>query len=85
MTEWQRLSETIERLKGVKATAPASRGAGSLSRGAKSVSSIIVGIVPSQHLKVESLDDRVVEGRMAMVDQLNAAIGIKMAADLGQP
>ncbi len=81
--EWQRLRETIDRLKGVKATAASVEGTGFVGRGAKNVSSVILGIVPTEHAKVASIRNRVIEGHLGKVDQLNAAIGIKMANDLG--
>lgn len=81
--DWQRLTSAIRGLKDVEAVSASVQGSGFVGRGAKKVGAAVVGIVPSQELKVTSLRKHIVEGRFGQVDQKNAAIGVQMAQDLG--
>jgi lipoprotein-releasing system permease protein len=67
----------------VAAVAPAAEGSGIVGRGAKSLGALIIGVVPEDQMRVTSMRSRVVEGDFDKVDQQNAAIGTKMAEDLG--
>jgi len=81
--EWQRISRAIEDLPGVEAVAPAVEGSGIASRGAKNVGAVIIGVIPERQTEVISMDGRIISGDFAKVGQQNAAIGVKMARDLG--
>lgn len=82
ISEWRRTSETIGMLPGVEAVTPSVEGSGFVSRGAKSVGAVVIGVMPALQMKVLSLKKRIVEGDFAKIDQQNAAIGIKMAGDM---
>jgi lipoprotein-releasing system permease protein len=81
--QWERVSQTIQDLPEVAAVAPSAEGSGFVSRGAKNVGAIIIGVNPSEQMKVMSLQNRVVEGDFNAVDAQNAAIGVKLADDIG--
>lgn len=81
--QWERIRAAILRLHGVAAVAPAVEGDGLVTRGAKTVGARIIGVIPAEQMRVISLRKRIVEGDFLAVDQQNAAIGIKMANDLG--
>ncbi|MHB9038347.1 MAG: ABC transporter permease [Armatimonadota bacterium] len=81
--QWQRICETVRGLPEVAGVAPSAEGSGFVSRGAKNVGAIIIGVVPSEQIRVLSLQNRVVEGDFNNVDQQNAAIGVKLADDIG--
>ncbi|MCE5197901.1 MAG: ABC transporter permease [Armatimonadota bacterium] len=81
--QWQRVSDTISQLPGVEAVAPTVEGSGFVSRGVKNQGIIIIGILPSEQMRVMSLKNRVLEGDISKVDQQNAAIGVKLADDIG--
>jgi len=81
--EWNRVRAAILRIHGVKSVAPAVEGDGLVTRGAKTVGARIIGVVPSEQMSVVSLRNRIVEGDFLQVDQQNAAVGVKMASDLG--
>ena len=81
--QWQRIGHAIEHLPGVEAVAPAVEGSGIVGRGAKNVGATIIGVIPEDQVQVISLRNRVVGGDFMNVDQQNAAIGAKMADDLG--
>lgn len=81
--QWERTTQSIEALPGVAAVSPSVQGSGFVNRGAKSISSTVIGVIPERQMRVTSLGHRIVEGDFRRVDQDNAAIGIKMAEDLG--
>jgi len=81
--QWQRIIGTIQKVSGVAAVAPMVEGSGFAMRGAKKVGAIINGVIPAKQIRVVSLKNRIVEGDFLKVDQQNAAIGVKMADDLG--
>lgn len=81
--QWERVSQTITHIPGVKCVAPAVEGDGLVGRGAKTVGARIVGVIPAEQIRVVSLKNRIVEGDFSKVDQENTAIGVKMASDLG--
>lgn len=81
--QWQRLSKAIESVPGVRSVAPAVQGSGFASRGTKNVGALILGINPDQELQVPAFRNRIVQGDFSKVDHQNAAIGVKMAEDLG--
>jgi len=81
--QWDRIRSAILGIRGVKSVAPAVEGDGFITRGAKTVGARIIGIIPAEQMKVVSLANRIVEGDFGQVDQQNAAIGVKMANDLG--
>ena len=81
--QWERTIGTIGRVSGVSAAAPMVEGSGFAMRGAKKVGAIILGVLPAKQIRVVSLKNRIVEGDFLKVDQQNAAIGVKMADDLG--
>jgi len=81
--QWERLAATITRLPGVANVAPAAEGDGLVTRGAKTVGARIIGVIPEEQMKVISLSHRIVEGDFNKVDQESAAIGVKLANDLG--
>ncbi|MCE5314450.1 MAG: FtsX-like permease family protein [Armatimonadota bacterium] len=81
--QWERVCETVRGLPDVAGVAPSAEGSGFVSRGAKTVGAMIIGVVPSQQMKVMSLQNRVVEGDFNSVDSQNAAIGVKLADDIG--
>lgn len=83
IAQWERVCRTIRALPDVSGVAPSAEGSGFVSRGAKNVGAIIIGVVPSEQIKVLSLQNRVVEGDFNAVDSQNAAIGIKLADDIG--
>jgi lipoprotein-releasing system permease protein len=80
---WPRLVETIKGLPDVAGVAPSVQGSGFAGRGAKKVGAVILGVVPRMETSVVSLKRRIIEGNFDDVDQQNAAIGSKMAEDLG--
>ena len=63
--------------------APSAEGSGFVSRGAKNVGAHIMGVNAEDELAIPSFRSRIVEGDFAAVDQQNAAVGIKMADDMG--
>lgn len=81
--QWESMQGAISAIPGVKVVAPAVEGDGLVTRGAKTIGARVIGIVPSEQLRVISLKNRVVEGDFTKVDAQNAAIGTKMADDLG--
>lgn len=81
--QWQRMNDTIERLPGVDAVAASVVGSGIVGRGAKSMGTDIFGVNPSDQMKITEIRNRIIEGDFNKVDQQNAAIGVKMASDLG--
>ena len=81
--QWQRIGAAIEHLPGVEAVAPAVEGSGIVARGAKNVGATIIGVIPEDQVRVISLENRIIAGDFTKVDQQNAAIGAKMADDLG--
>ena len=81
--QWPRIIGAIRQVPGVVAAAPMVEGSGFASRGAKKVGAIIDGVIPAQQVRVVSLRNRILEGDFSKVDQQNAAIGVKMADDLG--
>lgn len=81
--QWERIGQAIAHIPGVRSVAPAVEGDGMVTRGAKSIGARIVGVVPAKQMRVVSLKSRIVEGDFSQVDQQNAAIGAKMANDLG--
>ena len=54
-----------------------------MTRGAKTIGARIVGVIPSEQMRVVSLKHRIVEGDFSKVDGQNIAVGVKMADDLG--
>ncbi len=81
--QWQRISDTIRSLPDVQAVSPSVEGSGFVSVGAKTLGAAIIGVIPEEQSRVVSLRTRTLEGSFSKVDQLNAAIGVKMANDLG--
>jgi len=81
--QWRKVLASIKALPGVEAAAPSVEGSGIVGRGAKHQSAQIVGVIPEQYVKVLSLKNRVIEGDFLRLDQQDAAIGVKMAYDLG--
>ncbi|MCL5105294.1 MAG: ABC transporter permease [Armatimonadetes bacterium] len=81
--QWRRTADAITRLPGVDSLAPTAEGSGFAARGAKNIGAVIMGVVPNEQMRVGSLKNRIIEGDFAKVDQQNAAIGVKMADDIG--
>lgn len=81
--QWQPLVETIRRLPDVTAVAPTVEGSGIVGRGAKSVAAHIIGVNPADQMQVTSLRSRIICGDFTEVNSQNAAIGAKMAEELG--
>lgn len=82
LTGWQRLAETAASLPEVEAVSPTVEGTGIVSRGAKNLGAMIIGVNPQEHMRVISIANRVMEGTFTDVNQQNCAIGRKMAEDL---
>ncbi len=83
ISQWESMQGAISAIPGVKVVAPAVEGDGLVTRGAKTIGARVIGIIPSEQVRVVSLKNRVVEGDFTKVDAQNAAIGTKMADDLG--
>jgi len=81
--QWQKLRDLVRAVPGVKTAAPSAEGSGFVSRGAKNVGALIMGVNAEDELAIPSFKNRIVEGNFGAVDQQNAAVGIKMADDMG--
>ncbi len=81
--QWDRVQNAIQHMRGVKFVAPSVEGDGLATRGTKTIGARIIGVIPAKQMKVISLKNRIIEGDFTMVGQQNAAIGVKMADDLG--
>ena len=81
--QWQELCRFVRALPGVSSVAPSAEGSGFVSRGAKNMGAHIIGVDPQDELAIPSFRNRIVEGDFAGIGQQNAAVGIKMADDMG--
>jgi lipoprotein-releasing system permease protein len=83
LQQWQQTAEAIKQLPEVEAVAPTVEGSGIVGRGAKKLGVEIFGVNPNDEIKVTAMHNRAVEGDFMKIDQQNAAIGIRMADELG--